>query len=34
MTLQGRLFKAGALLYAAIQPSSPGIGESRIETNE
>ena len=24
-----RLFKAGSLLYAAIQPSSPGIGETR-----
>ncbi|WP_320232889.1 hypothetical protein [Mesorhizobium montanum] len=25
------LFKPGALLYAAMQPSSPGIGETGIE---
>jgi hypothetical protein len=28
-----RLFKAGTLLYAAIQPSSPGIGETRDPKN-
>ncbi len=27
--IPARLFKAGALLYAAMQPSSPGIGENR-----
>ena len=27
--LPARLFKAGTLLYAAMQPSSPGIGENR-----
>jgi hypothetical protein len=29
--LAGPLFKPGALLYAAMQPSSPGIGETGIE---
>ncbi len=29
--LAGRLFKHRALLYAAMQPSSPGIGETGIE---
>lgn len=29
MVLAARLFKAGTLLYAAMQPSSPGIGENR-----
>jgi hypothetical protein len=27
--LLARLFKSGTLLYAAMQPSSPGIGENR-----